>query len=356
MASETSRTDDPISLSPLAFIKRAARLPLREVGARLARLAISLPASAVAIARANRRAAALGKTPVYILLTGRMGDLIATEPVIRHIRQPGDYIIWLSRPRYAGVLTFNPYVDEIRLVSSDFEASLLMRLFRGRRWINLLLHETRCNVFGTKLKNPNIFGITAYNRYAFGSNADVFALLGTGAKLSDRPRLYFDPAFDAKSYLASIFPAGGPVLVFHPSSDEFARSWAADKIQNFATWLLANTEFNLLELGMPPLLQSGPRVFNLTDRLTLPRQFAVIAAAQLFAGCDSGFSHAANAAAVPSILLLGAHLGFSNQQPLPVHSQDIILRGSGQTYEIEVSDVTDAVGRLSARISSARPI
>jgi ADP-heptose:LPS heptosyltransferase len=229
-----------------------------------------------------------------------------------------------------------------------------MRLFASQRWINMLLDQIRCNVFGVKLKNSNPSGITAYNRYAFGANSDVFALLATGAKLNDRPRLYFDGSFDADAYIRATFPTGGPILVFHPLSDEFARSWDQNKARDFAAWVLDKTHFNLIEVGMPPLLESGPRVLNMADRLTLPRQMAVIARAALFVGVDSSFSHMANASAVPSVLLLGTHLGFTGHLPLPIHSNDIVLRGRGQTHQIEVEAVSDGVSRLCSQMSVER--
>jgi ADP-heptose:LPS heptosyltransferase len=350
MSKESGRSDDPISLTPLAFIRRATRLPIKDLFGRVGRLSLSLPASIIAIWRFMRCAARQRKRPIYVLLTGRMGDLIAAEPVIRHIKQPNDYVVWLCRPRYAGVLEFNPYVDEIRLVTSDFEAALLMRLFSEQRWINLLLDGTRCNVFGTKLKNPNTFGVTIENHYSFGTNTGVLGLLGAGAKLNDRPRLYFDPSFDVLTFITSVFPNGKPILVFHPLSDEFARSWSEDKAREFADWILEHTPFNLIEAGIPPILKSGPRVFNMADRLTLPRQMAVISRAAAFVGVDSSFSHMANAVAVPSVLLLGTHLGFKTHLPLPIHEHDIVLRGDGQTHEIEVRAVTNAASHILSQI------
>jgi hypothetical protein len=340
MGTESHRADDPISLSPLGFIRRAIRFCL------------SLPSNIINIQRSVRRAGRLGKRPVFVLLTGRMGDLVAAEPVIRHMKEPGDYLIWLCRPRYAGVLTFNPFVDEIRFVTSDFEASILMQLFGRQRWINLLLDGTRCNVFGTELKNPNALQVNIQNHYRFGTNTDVFALLGTGAKLNDRPRLYVDQNFDVDAYIDGIFVEARPLLVFHPLSDEFARSWAEDKARAFADWVLQNTPFNVIEVGMNQLLEPGNRVFSIRDRLSLPSQMALIARAKLFVGIDSSFSHIANASAVPSVLLLGCHLGFKTHLPLPINDHDIVVRGPGQTHEIEVLDVTNGLLSLFFKMNT----
>jgi ADP-heptose:LPS heptosyltransferase len=77
---------------------------------------------------------------------------------------------------------------------------------------------------------------------------------------------------------------------------------------------------------------------------------AVVSRARLFVGVDSSFSHVANAAAVPSVLLLGIHLGYRTNLPLSVRDHDIVLRGNGQTHQIEVEAVSDGVSRLCVLI------
>jgi heptosyltransferase-3 len=330
----------------MAFIRRAARLPVKDLLSRIRQLLFSLPRNIAKTRNLLRKLNNESKKPVFVILTGRMGDLIAAEPVIRHIKQPHDYIIWPCRLRYTDILRFNPFVDEIISVSSDFEVVLLQKLFSKQRWVNMLWDGMLCNIFGIKLHNPNPAKINADNRYAFGTNTDIFALLGAHRQLNDRPRLYPDPAFDADAFLTQIFPNQAPFLVLHPCSDEFARSWSVDKARALASWLLEHTPLNLIEVGMTPFLTPGLRVFTMVDRLTISQQMSVITRAAAFVGVDSGFSHIANSAGVPSVLLLGEHLGFNTHLPLPVHDYDIVVRGPGKTYEISVQEICAAVSRI----------
>ena len=319
-------------------------LPVREVVVRVLGFLRSTPANFVRLRRQQNRAIAQNKKIHFIVLTGRFGDILAAEPAIRKLKREGDYIVWLVRPSYADVLSFNPNIDAIIAVTSDMEAMILRYFYKKMRWSNLTIDRQLCNIFGIRVSNPSALGIDATNFYRFGSLADVRSLIATGEKSGEIPRLYPDPSFDAGAFLGVIFSAkDAPLLVFHPASDEFARSWEVDKAQRFADWVLENTDCNILEVGLKPYLRGGARTYLLRGELPLSWQLAVVKKARLFVGVDSGFSHVANAAAVNSILLIGKYLGFADHLPWQIKPQDIVIRSDGQAHEIPVSDVTKAV-------------
>lgn len=341
-----NRDEDSKYLSPLQWLKKGLRLSFREICLRIWRLVISLPRNVFAvrsIAAGNRYK---NLKPHFVILTGRIGDIVAAGPTIKQLKQNGEMLIWLIRPQYAGLVRHNPFVDRIVCVSSDTEALLLKKIFKNSKWSNLILDGHLCNVFGTLIKNPVSSGINKENFYHFGSLADVISFIGVGHKARERPELYPDSNFDSQEYLRSIFPEPRKLLIFHPDSDEFARSWSIDSARKLADRLLQNTDYNILEVGLKPFLIENDRVRCLRGKLPLDSQIKLFLCAQLYVGVDSGFAHVANAVGARSILLIGKYGNFDNHLPWRLNSEDLVIRSGGQTHEISEDEVFDSVRKM----------
>jgi heptosyltransferase-3 len=273
-----------------------------------------------------------------------MGDIIAAEPVARHLKNTTEYLVWLVQPRYQDLLRYNPYLDAVQTVSSYTETILLRKLLPNIRWSNLHFDGYRCDRFGLPCHNKILQGLNADNYYNFGTLADVFALTGTGKILDKKPRVYQNPDFNATSFLASIFAQPEkPLYVLQVKSDDAARSWDAVEAQKTADWLNDNTDFNCIEVGLAPVLKRTPRTHQLGGRLSLSQQIAVIQQAKLFIGVDSGFAHIANALSIPSILLLGDFRGFSPYLPWHLGEHDTIIRAPGQTNTITANQMISSI-------------
>ena len=337
------RQEDPLVLTPVQWLKRAARLPLKEVVSRIIALIGSTVGSYIQILRLAHLAKKNGKRLHLIVLTERLGDIIASEPTIRKLKADDEYIVRLVRSRFADALKFNPNVDWVIPVSSYSETVILRRLHKRQHWTNLQMDGALCNMFGIAVKNPVPASVNVHNYYHKGTLADVFSLIGTNENVRERPKLYPAEEFDAAAFLVTKFVnPNEPLVLIHPVSDEAARSWTAEQTSNFVDWLLDHTDCNIIELGLTPLLPPCDRVFPLRAQISLSQQFAIFAKATVFIGVDSGFAHVANAAGIPSILLIGAYQNFTDHLPWKVDGRDIVLRSKKQVCDLPAQAVVEA--------------
>ena len=330
--------------SAQTWLQRALRLSLRDAFSRIFVLFRSIPRSVLALRREGRLAANNGQALRALILTDRLGDIIAAEPVARHMRNPGERLIWLVQPRYLDLLRFNPELDSIITLSSYTETLLLRRIFRKICWNDLHFDGYRCDRFGIRSHNTVPSGITSDNYYAEErSLADVFALIGLGRVLPERPRVYPDTNFNALAYLTGIFPdPGRPLMIVHFTSDEQVRSWPVALAEEAMAEVLANTNCNILELGLQPYLAPGPRVHGVGTDLPIAAQLGLVGKAVIFCGVDSGFAHVANALGTPSVLLLAQYKNFVRRRPWMTGHEDCILYGA-RMQDIDARRVSGAL-------------
>jgi ADP-heptose:LPS heptosyltransferase len=340
--------EDPVQLSALQWFRRGLNLPLSEIMGRIFRIALGLPRRSYQIWHLRRKIKARGQRLHLIILTERLGDIIAAEPTIAALRQPNDYIVWLMRDRFSGAIRFCPLVDQSILVGSLTEALILRRIFRDCLFSVLQIDQALCNVFGIKICNPNAAGVTQSSLYDEQRTlADAFAYAVIGRRALVRPRVWPDPEFDYDSYLARRFvDSKRPLLLLHGMSDESSRCWDADKARQLAQWILTSTPFNILELGLNSLLSEGPRVQCLRDNLGLAQQFSVCSRADIFIGVDSSFSHVANALGLRCIFLLGSHRHYTDYLPWKLGDHDVVIRVPDQVAFIDVEQVKIAVQKF----------
>jgi heptosyltransferase-3 len=281
-----------------------------------------------------------GAAMTAIILTGRLGDIIAAHAVLPALAAPGKRLIWLARPGYVGLLADNPALHAALPVTSYTEARLLRLLFRNTDFLDLHVDKSVCETFKFSVRNPNRHGIALDNFYHFGTLSDVYCLIATGKPASARPRIVCDPDFDTPPYFSA---PEKPVLAFHTVSEEAQRSWPAAQSKALAAHILSDTDFNICGFGRTPQLIQGPRIATPGDSLTLPQQAALMARCRVFIGVDSAFAHMANAFAVPSILLLGDYRNFTTHLPWHLHRRDILLRTAGDAANIPPERVIAAL-------------
>jgi hypothetical protein len=186
--------DVPPSLHPSVtqWWKKAISLKPRELAKRIWSLVSSLPVDIFFLHRLEKVCARNGKKMLCIILTDRMGDIIAAEPVARHFRTNTEHLVWLVQPRYQDLLRYNPNIDTIQTVSSYTETILLRKIFKNIIWTDLHFDGYQCDRFGIRAHNPNQQGLTSHNYYNFGALTNVFAIIGTGHPVDDKPKIYPD--------------------------------------------------------------------------------------------------------------------------------------------------------------------
>jgi ADP-heptose:LPS heptosyltransferase len=300
-----------------------------------------------------RKAADLGLNLHVVIMTGGMGDMIAAEPSVRKIIRADEHVVMLARSTYLSLLDFDPSIDAAIRVDAYLQTLLLKKLFRAARWTNLHLDGYRCNMFRIAVANANAAGITVANYYDNRTLAEAYWLANVGSSGSDNPRVYPDPSFDVHGFLKNSFlTADRPLLVLHTQATESIRSWPAALCRKTMARLQADTEINILELGLNPVLESSVRVFQLRNRVPLSQQMAIMRRAVAFLGVDSGFAHIATAIGLPCALLLCAYKDFKVYLPWSVRPDDIVIRSSLTMQDIAYEQVLNAAMQVTARRSS----
>jgi ADP-heptose:LPS heptosyltransferase len=307
-------------------------------------LAKNLAANLARLQKIARLAAADQKSVTAIILTGRLGDLVAAQSVLPLLAGPDKTLIWLVEPRYADILLHNPALAAVIHVTATTEALLLRRLVPGITWRNLHIDKTYCQTFNFLLRNPNPHHIVFDNFYDFGPLADIYTRLATDRLSAPRPIIHLSPHARPNALRRRLFAAPeNPLLVCHPVSDEPDRTWPQPHAAALANWVLQNTNFNIFEPGLTPCLPASGRIAAPGAALPLGGQVALTHGARIFIGVDSAFAHLANAFAIPSILLLGPYRHFTTHLPWRLHPNDTLLRAATDLAAISPQDVITAL-------------
>ena len=59
------------------------------------------------------------KNEVTIVCLGAFGDIINCTPIAKHYKKEGKFVRWITKDKYASVLSNNDYVDEILLLKNS---------------------------------------------------------------------------------------------------------------------------------------------------------------------------------------------------------------------------------------------
>jgi len=334
--------EDPTRLSAIQWIKRALSLNIIEIFRRTYGLLLSLTKNCFKIALLVHNSHKAGQNLKLIIMTERLGDIIAAHLTVSALKTDRQNIVWIVRKRFSDILQFNPYLNDILDVSSYTETIFLRYLFPKLDWKNLHIDRNLCNIFGLQIKNKNIIGINIRNYYNFGSLSEIYSLIGLGVRLKGPLKIYPDQKFNVESYLSKIFSNPQlPVIFLHVVSDEAARSWSTEQCLCMSNWIIDNTILNIVELGLTPIHQKSDRIYPLRAELNLAQQAKLLSSGKVFVGVDSGFAHMANALQVRSILLIGAFNKFQDHTPWQLNEHDLVIRSDEQAHNIRAEEIIE---------------
>lgn len=282
------------------------------------------------------------------------GDALLTTPALRALRQryPGARIDALTTPQSEAVFRHSGFADDViafRKESYDRPLGLaaaplaplrLGRRLRSRRYDAVALFHPLTTRAGSvkhaalalSTGAPIRAGLAVHgagrawflNRRApdggFDADHTVRACLAVASALDAPPpadlSLSFRPgreAFDrARELLAGLPSGGGPVVALHPGCGGFspARRWSATGFAAVADGL-ADRGCRLVLVGTPAddtaAVAAAARapMLDLTGRTDLPVLAAVLSAADVFVGNDSGVTHLATAMDTAAVAVFG---------------------------------------------------
>jgi ADP-heptose:LPS heptosyltransferase len=131
-----------------------------------------------------------------------------------------------------------------------------------------------------------------------------------------RPRPRLHPTPEAAAFAQALLDKGdepdGPRVVLHASASSDAKAWPKDRFARLADELCRSSKARVHFLGGPEDRARLQEISGMCQErhsyhsdLRLPEVVAVIAAADLFVGNDSGLSHIASAVGTRSVVLWG---------------------------------------------------
>jgi heptosyltransferase-1 len=285
---------------------------------------------------------------VLIIRLSAIGDVVMASPLIDALKRtwPGVRVSWLVEPQARGVLEHHPDLDRL-LVWPKAEWKRLLRsgrLIALARSVRGFLRELRAIDADLAL---DLQGLLKSGVWARLSGAGERIGLGSregSARFMTRvlPRAG-DPALIGSEYRFLAETLGLDLGEFRmrvgvaPADIAFARDWAAANAPDghvvlcpFTTrpqkhwfedrWAVLAARLRD-DLGLVPVLLGGPAdraaaqrivaataggLADLTGRTSIPQAAAMIGAARLLIGVDTGLSHMGPACDVPTVALFGS--------------------------------------------------
>jgi heptosyltransferase-3 len=251
---------------------------------------------------------------LFISLTEHIGDLVAAEPVARHLREenPEAMIYWVVDEKYNSLINSNPHIDKAITVSSFSEWVFLKHFVPKKKLYDLHINNKVCSKHGLILIKKNPSGITTDNYYDKGNLLFCFSRsAGLEIPFDIAPKLY--KGFTEKHPS----PFSGNYFVLHTSANTDDRMWGSKNWNHLADFIF--TQFpgiSLVEIGFTNKINSGDQHYiNYCGEKDLAELAALIKGTKLFIGGDSSFAHFANALEKEGFILIGKINNFRRYMP-----------------------------------------
>lgn len=237
---------------------------------------------------------------MFVCELGRMGDVVASEPLFRRLKElhPDRKLIWIASEAFADLLRHAPFIDEVRIVRSAREYLEMKPSFPS---------DALCYELNLRKKSGSE---TSAESLPFGPEGEEKSLLSKFAEeigLTDMPdetpEFHFSPDSEA-AFRALRLPSG--YAAFHCVANGRARQWRPDRFRRIARFLIERG-VPVVEIGFEPIVRlNDPMYVPLTDCRNLQTLARVVRNARLFFGVESGFGHVANAVGTFMFIVQGA--------------------------------------------------
>jgi ADP-heptose:LPS heptosyltransferase len=294
----------------------------------------------------NIRRSAENLDLVAIGLVEHIGDIVSSEPVVRHIREKysAAFLIWCVREPYCQLAESFGLADAVVSVNCLTEWILLRKLAPFDDVVDLHINGQACSICPIPLKKTeDNSGINIRNYYNFGSLTEVRAKIAGIALADTQPRLQVPESVTDR---VDSLELPDRFVTIHARSEQTVRDWVDERWFKLAENICGELNISLVEIGLVTCMPSKPNgshIIDLCGRLSLLETAEVIRRSEIFIGIDSGPAHLANAVGTPGIILLGSYFGLTSRVPYsgsysrPEKCQ--IIRTSGPMENISVEEV-----------------
>jgi heptosyltransferase III len=282
------------------------------------------------------------KKLVVIALYEHIGDIIACEPIISHIKEqhPTASVTWMINKRYAELLEKHPGLAHVHPLQSLSEWILLKKLLAKYNFnilvADLHIDERRCSVYGFKLKQTNM---EHYNQFTNKSLLQSFASNAGLGEMNEAPVFYLNPS-------KAVTSIQKPYIVIHTQTNGVEKDWLPEKWSELCEKLMAHG-YSVVEVGLNKQVSLSNKLYiDYTGERSLQSIANVINECNFFIGLDSAFAHMANALQKPGLVLMGNYskgkLLFNRFNPFTGNYADashIIYNENGPVAELDVESV-----------------
>jgi heptosyltransferase-3 len=241
-----------------------------------------------------------------INLNKNLGDIIACEPIIRHLKaaNPDQLLVWSVYPQYYEALISHPGLDSVVFMDHLHDSYLFSKhLPDNCNYINLNLHNQICQKTCQPIPNNGNDKIDISNYLFHGSLTEIYTKIGGIQNISDTvPRFYILPFIKPPSFLPPRY------VVFHCKTNDKIRDWPKESWAAL-TGILISSGFNVVEVGLEPIARPSSNFlygyYDLTNMNHIQQIAAVINKAYFFIGVESSFAHVASALNVNGLIIMG---------------------------------------------------
>ncbi len=267
--------------------------------------------------RLRQRPDLSAKLAVVIAMLEHMGDVVSVEPIIREVRRrhPESHLVFAVKPVWRDLVAAHPDVDEVLdvaclgdwiFLAADQIFDQVYDLQTRGRWCSTteLFHE-----------RPDVAAdVDIHNYYHRGTLLDAALASGglDGIAVDLQPILHLSAAAHERAEAVS---PGKPFVVIHTQSNQASRNWNVHGWRQLVLHLREQHGLEVVLIGMPDESTTPTGVLDLRGKLKVDETAAVIAAATLFVGIDSGPAHIANAVSTPGVVILGVYGKYDRYMP-----------------------------------------
>lgn len=247
--------------------------------------------------------------PPRILLSrvGRMGDVVAAEPIARYLKRayPDHSLVWCVAPAFLPLVEAHPDVQMALPVRCICEPRRLAASGVFDRFFDT--HPAyepwgRCRHCAGE---PAAGQIDLSNYPRFGNYLEIFLHVAGLPSFSEPSRVHIGEP--ARRKVDSLDLPEHYIAVSCASTEE-ARCWHGEAWHELGRILLSSQPARIVEIGLRPTLAARLRgVVDLAGRVGPLESAEVIRRARLFVGVDSGPAHLAGAVETPGVVLIGNH-------------------------------------------------